>query len=308
MTTIVDVAQGATKVYRKSRRHNVLGNLFGFYIPATIIAVVMAFPLLWMLALSLRTEADVFIFPPRLVTLPVMWENFIEIWRDPRMQIGLEFWNTFVYATVRSVLQVLLSSMAAFVLARYEFRGRNTIFILVLATTMIPHEVMLLPLYILIKHVPLAGGNDLYGAGGTGWLDTFPGLILPGVVSGYSIFFLRQFFLTLPKEIDEAARLDGASEFGIYWRIALPLSIPALTTLGVFSFQFAWSDFMWPLIITSSDHIKTLQLGLALLSTIDGTQWSLLLAGAVVSSLPLIAIFVLLQRFIVTGINLGVGK
>jgi multiple sugar transport system permease protein len=224
------------------------------------------------------------------------------------MSLALEFWNTLIYATVRTFLQLLLSSMAAFVLARYRFPGRNAIFLLVLATTMIPHEVMLLPLYIMMKHVPLAGGNNLWGIGGTGWLDTFCGLILPGVISGYSIFFLRQFFLTLPKELEEAARIDGASEFDVYRRIALPMSMPALTTLGVFSFQFAWSDFLWPLIITSSDRIRTLQLGLAVLSSIDGTQWSLLITGAVVSTLPLISIFVLLQRFIVSGISFGVGR
>jgi multiple sugar transport system permease protein len=292
----------------RRRRRRFWRDVLTFYFPATIIALVMLFPLLWMLSLSLRTEAGVFIFPPRVVTFPIRWENFVDIWTDPRMTLALEFWNTLVYATVRTFLQLLLSSMAAFVLARYHFPGRNTIFVLVLATTMIPDEVMMLPLYIMMKHVPLAGGNNLWGIGGTGWLDTFYGLILPGVVSGYSIFFLRQFFLTLPKELEEAARIDGASEFGVYWRIALPMSMPALTTLGVFSFQFAWSDFMWPLIITSSDRIRTLQLGLAVLSSTDGTEWSLLIAGAVISTLPLVCLFVLLQRFIVSGISFGVGK
>jgi multiple sugar transport system permease protein len=292
----------------RSRRRRFWRDVLTFYLPASIIALAMLFPLLWMLSLSLRTEAGVFVYPPKLLTFPIRWQNFVDIWTDPRMSLALEFWNTLIYATVRTFLQLLLSSMAAFVLARYHFPGRNAIFVLVLATTMIPHEVMLLPLYIMMKHVPLAGGNNLWGVGGTGWLDTFCGLILPGVVSGYSIFFLRQFFLTLPKELEEAARIDGASEFVVYWRIALPMSMPALTTLGVFSFQFAWSDFLWPLIITSSDRIRTLQLGLAVLTSTDGTQWSLLITGAVVSTLPLICLFVLLQRFIVSGISFGVGR
>lgn len=173
---------------------------------------------------------------------------------------------------------------------------------------MIPHEVMIIPLFILIRHIPFAGGNDLWGQGGTGWLNSFPGLILPGIVSGYSIFFLRQFFLNQSADLEDAARLDGCGEFGVFWRICLPTAIPALTTLGVFSFQFAWSDFIWPLIITSSDHIKTLQLGLATLSGADGTQWSLLMAGALFATLPLIALFVLLQRLILSGISFGVGK
>jgi multiple sugar transport system permease protein len=295
------------RVRARSRRR-ALGVLFGFYLPATVIALVMIFPFLWMLSVALRHEADVYTWPPKLLPPDIAWHNLIAIWTDPRMQIGLQFWNTLVYATLRTFLQLLLCSMAAFVLARYRFPGRNVVFLLVIATVMIPHEVLIIPLFLLIKHLPLAGGNDWLGTGGRGWLNSFPGLILPGIVSGYSIFFLRQFFLHQPAELEDAARIDGCSEFGIYWRISLPTAIPALTALGVFSFQFAWSDFIWPLIITNGNRIKTLQLGLAILSSNDGTQWSLLMAGSVVATLPLLALFVLLQRFIVTGISFGVGK
>ena len=282
--------------------------LLGFYLPATVISLVILFPFFWMLSIALRPEPDVFAYPPQFLPRHIAWRNFLRVWTDPRMQIGLEFWNTFVYATVRTFLQLVLSSMAAFVLARYEFPYRNAIFFLVLATVMIPHEVMIIPLFIMIRHMPLFGGNNWLGQGGTGWLNSFPGLILPGIVSGYSIFFLRQFFLTQSRELEDAARIDGCSEFGIYWRICLPTAIPALTALGVFSFQFAWSDFIWPLIVTSGDRIKTLQLGLATLSSADGTQWSLLMAGAVVATLPLLALFILLQRFLMAGISFGVGK
>ena len=283
-------------------------DVLGFYLPASVIAVVVLFPFLWMLSIAVRSEADVYAYPPHLIPRIWAWSNFVRVWTDPQMQIGLEFWNTFIYATVRTFLQLLLSSMAAFVLARYQFPYRDAIFFIVLATVMIPHEVMIIPLFILIRHIPLAGGNSLMGEGGTGWLNSFPGLILPGVVSGYSIFFLRQFFLNQSPDLEDAARLDGCSEFGVYWRISLPTAIPALTTLGVFSFQFAWSDFIWPLIITNGDRIKTLQVGLAALSSADGTQWSLLMAGAVIATLPLIALFVLLQRLILSGISIGVGK
>lgn len=279
-----------------------------FYAPATIIAIVTLFPLFWMVSMSLRTDAQIFSYPPELIEWPPRWRNYIDIWFDPRMNMGLQVWNTLVYATVRTFLQLLLSSMAAFVLARFHFRGRNLIFYLVLATVMIPEDVMMVPLYLMVKSVPLAGGNDLWGQGGSGWLDTFYALIIPGVVSGYSIFFLRQFFLTLPTELEEAARIDGCSEFGIYWRIALPMSMPGLIALGIFSFQFAWSDFTWPLIVSGSERTRTLQLGLGLLSSSDGTDWALLLTGAVISTLPLVALFMLLQRFIVTGVNFGVGR
>ena len=283
-------------------------DVLGFYLPATIIALVVLFPFLWMLSVALRPEADVYAYPPHLIPRVLAWRNFLRVWTEPSMQIGLQFWNTLVYATVRTFLQLLLSSMAAFVLARYTLPFRNAIFFIVLATVMIPHEVMIIPLFIMVRHIPLAGGNDLFGRGGTGWLNSFPGLILPGIVSGYSIFFLRQFFLTQAPELEDAARIDGCTELGVYWRICLPTAIPALTTLGVFSFQFAWSDFIWPLIITNGDRIKTLQVGLAVLSSADGTQWSLLMASAVIATLPLLALFVLLQRLIVTGISFGVGK
>lgn len=279
-----------------------------FYASATVLALLMVFPFLWMLTIAIRPEPLVYTYPPTLVPERFAWNNFVEVWNDPRMRIGLYFWNTLVYATVRTFLQLLLASMAAFVLARYRFRGRGVIFLLILATVMIPDQVKMVPLFIMLKHVPFAGGNDWLGAGGTGWLDSFPGLILPGVVSGYAIFFLRQFFLNQPSELEDAARVDGCSEVGIYWRILLPMTVPALVALGIFSFQFAWSDFLWPLIITSSERVKTLQLGLAMFSTADGTEWSLLMAGAMISTLPLLALFGLLQRFIVTGVNFGVGK
>jgi multiple sugar transport system permease protein len=290
------------------RRSKALRNFFGFYLPATVIAVVMVFPFLWMVSVALRPEPEVYAYPPHLIPHSVAWDNFMRIWTDPRMKMGLMFWNTLVYATVRTFLQLLLSSMAAFVLARYRFPGRNIIFLLVLATVTIPHEVLVIPLFIMIKQMPFAGGNDWLGHGGTGWLDSFKGLILPGIVSGYSIFFLRQSLLHMPDDIEDAARIDGASEFSVYWRICLPMALPGLTALGVFSFQFAWSDFMWPLIITRTDHIKTIQFGLAVLQSADGTQWSLLMAGAVIATLPLIALFLLLQRFIASGINFGVGR
>ena len=289
-------------------RRRTLRNLLTFYLPATIIALVMLFPLFWMVSLALRTNAEIFSYPPKLLAFPLQWRHFADIWNDPQLALGLETWNTFVYATLRTFLQLLLSSMAAYVLARFHFPGRDLIFYLILATVVIPHEVMLVPLYIMVKSVPFAGGNDWFGHGGTGWLNSLQGLILPGAVSGYSIFFLRQFFLTLPRELEEAARIDGCSELGIYWRIALPMSIPALTTLGIFSFQFAWSDYTWPLIITSSETARTLQLGLAILSAHDGTDWSMVMTGAVLSTLPLVALFLLLQRFIITGISFGVGK
>lgn len=279
-----------------------------FYIFASFLGIVIIFPLFWMLSMSLRPEKEVYQYPPRLMPSKLEWSNYVKAWSDPRLQVGICTRNSLIYGVTRAFLQLLLASMAAYILARYEFRGREVIFGAILATVMIPDQVKMVPLFLMLKKVPLAGGNDLYGVGGKGWLDSFPGLILPSVVTGYSIFFLRQFFLTLPKDLEDAARVDGSSEIGIYYRIILPMSTPALVALGLFAFQTAWGDFTWPLIITSSERIKTLQLGLAMFNTLDGVEWTLLMAGAVVSTVPMMVLFTLLQKHLATGISFGVGK
>lgn len=288
-------------------RRKIWGKIL-FYTTAGFLALLVVFPIFWMISISLRPEIEAFVYPPTIFPNTIRWQNFVDVWTHPQMQTGLYFWNTTIYATVRTFLQLLLSSMAAFVLARYYFRGRDTIFAAILATIMIPSIVAMVPLFIMLKHMPLAGGNSLMGLGGTGWLNSFYGLILPGVVSGYSIFFLRQFFLTVSTELEDAARVDGCSEFDVYWRIVLPMSMPALVALGIFSFHFAWSDFEWPLIITQGEGIKTLQLGLAVFNSFDRPEWSLMMAGSVIATIPMLLLFMLLQRFIVSGINFGVGK
>lgn len=166
-------------------------DLLTFYPPATVIAAVMLFPLLWTQLLSLRTNAQISSFPPRLVDPHLRWHHFTDIWTDPRMNIGIQAWNTLVHTTMRTFLQVPLSAMAAFVLARHRFLGRDLIFWLILATGMIAHEVMLVPLDLLVRSVPVVGGIDLRSSDSTGWLDTKAGLILPGILSGHSMFFLR---------------------------------------------------------------------------------------------------------------------
>lgn len=289
------------------KRRYKISNLI-FYVVAVILAIVFVFPLFWMVSLSLREESDIYQYPPKIIPEKVRWQNYVQVWNDPRMNISLYLRNTSIYAIVRTILQLSLASMAAFVLARYKFRGMDIIFTIILATVMIPDQVKLVPLFLMMKRVPLAGGNNIFGVGGTGWLDTFPGLIFPSVVSGYSIFLLRQFFKTVPQDLEDAARLDGCSEMAIYYRIALPMIKPALIAVGLFSFQFAWGDFSWPLIITSSERIKTLQLGLSVFATVDQTEWTLLMAGAAISALPIVIIFAFLQKYLATGISMSVEK
>jgi multiple sugar transport system permease protein len=159
--------------------------------------------------------------------------------------------------------------------------------------------------FVMLKHWPLLGGNDLLGAGGHGLLNSYTGLILPAAVGAFGIFLLRQFFMTLPKELEDAARIDGCSEFGIYWRIILPLSTPALATLGIFTFTAAWNEFLWPLLITSKDSMKTLQVGLQVFQTQYTTRWDLLMAGTVIVTIPVLIIFLAGQRYFTRGIAMS---
>jgi multiple sugar transport system permease protein len=178
------------------------------------------------------------------------------------------------------------------------------LFTIVVATLMVPSQATLVPLFILIKHWPLLGDNDLFGQGGFGMLDTFWALTVPLFATAYGTFLLRQFFLTLPADLEDAARIDGSSEFGIYWRIALPLSGPALATLGIFSFQNMFNDFVWPLVVTRSDAVKTIQVGLAQFRREGTTDWTLLMAGTMIATVPILLVFLLGQRYFTQGIAL----
>jgi multiple sugar transport system permease protein len=263
----------------------------------------MILPFLWMLSTSLKPESQIFRFPP--VWIPGKWE-----WRNYRAAMeaapfGRYFLNTAIFATAATISNLLFCSMAAYAFARLRFRGRDVLFILVLGTMMIPGQVTMVPVFIMLKHWPLAGGNNLLGAGGHGLLNSFTGLVLPGAVGAFGIFLLRQFFMTLPRELEDAARIDGCSEAGIYWRIILPLSRPALATLGIFTFTAAWNEFLWPLLIMSKDSMKTLQVGLQVFQTQYVTRWDLLMAGTVVVTIPVLIIFLAGQRYFTKGIALS---
>jgi multiple sugar transport system permease protein len=266
-------------------------------------AVTMILPFLWMLSTSLKPESQIFRFPPVWIPSQWQWSNYTEAMEAA--PFGRYFLNTAIFATAVTISNLLFCSMAAYAFARLHFRGRDLLFILVLGTMMIPGQVTMVPVFIMLKHWPLAGGNDLLGAGGHGLLNSFTGLVLPGAVGAFGIFLLRQFFMTLPRELEDAARIDGCSEAGIYWRIILPLSRPALATLGIFTFTAAWNEFLWPLLIMSKDSMKTLQVGLQVFQTQYVTRWDLLMAGTVVITLPVLIIFLAGQRYFTRGIALS---
>jgi len=266
-------------------------------------AVTMILPFLWMISTSLKPERQIFRYPPVWAPDAWQWGNYVEAMQSARF--GQYFVNTIIYSGVVTISNLLLCSMAAYAFARLVFRGRDVLFVLVLGTMMIPAQVTMVPVFIMLKRCPLVGGNDWLGLGGHGLLNTYPGLVLPAAVGGFGIFLLRQFFMTLPRELEDAARIDGCSEVGIYWRIILPLSKPALATLGIFTFTAAWNEFLWPLLITSKDSMRTLQLGLQVFQSQYTTRWDLLMAGTVVVTIPVLIIFLAGQRYFTRGIAMS---
>lgn len=279
-----------------------LGTRLALYTVLIVTSVLMIVPFVWMVSTSLKPDYQIFEFPPTWIPRELNWNNYIDAWQ--KAHFSRYAFNTAAYAIFATLGQVTLCSMAGYSFARLRFPGQNILFVLVLATMMIPFQMLLIPLFVILKRWPLVGGNNLLGTGGTGLIDTLVGLTLPSTISAFGIFLVRQFSLTLPSELADAARMDGCSEATIFWRIMMPLMKPALTTLAIFAFQDAWNDFTWPLVITMTDKTRTLQLGLQTFQNQFFTEWGLLMAGTTITVLPLVVLFVFGQRYFVQGIAL----
>ncbi|GAA2759488.1 carbohydrate ABC transporter permease [Actinopolymorpha rutila] len=221
---------------------------------------------------------------------------------------GTMFVNSAIVTLGSTAVQVVLACMAGYALARIAFRGREGFFLLLIAVLVIPPEVTLVPLFVLVKHLPLEGGNDILGQGGIGLLNTLPGLMFPHLVSALSIFLMRQFYIGMPEELADAARIDGATEWTVLWRIFTPLAWPAVVTVAIFAFQGAWNDFLWPLVMTKSPDVQTVQLGLTVFFQENTTQWSLLMAAVILISVPVVVMFLLGQRTFQEGVATGAVK
>ncbi|HEY3269124.1 MAG TPA: carbohydrate ABC transporter permease [Armatimonadota bacterium] len=253
-------------------------------------ALTMVIPFLWMVSTSLKTDAQAFMWPPRVLPWPPQWRNYPEAWSIA--PFGRFFFNSAVVSLSVMGMSLLLNSLAAFGFAKFQFRGAHVLFMAVLATMMIPGQITMIPCFLLMKRL--------------GWLDTYAGLAVPGFASAFGIFFLRQFMITIPNDYLDAARMDGASELTIWRRIIMPLAKPAIATLSIFTFMGAWNDFLWPLIVVKSDEMRTLPLAISALSTGHYVMsWPLLMAGACFVVMPVIVVYIFAQRFLVEGIALG---
>ncbi len=221
---------------------------------------------------------------------------------------GMFLVNSVLVTAVSVVSQVVLSCMAGYALAKLPVRGRTTMLVLLIGLLVLPPEILMVPLFVIVTHVPFLAGNDMLGTGGQGMLDSYAALMLPHLASALGIFLMRQFYLDLPDEIGQAARVDGASELRIFTRIYTPLTLPAVAVVTVLAFQSAWNDFLWPLIVVRSTVMRTLQLGLTVFYQENSTQWNLLMAAIVVMSVPVVVIFLAAQRSFTDGVSAGAVK
>lgn len=258
------------------------------YLIALVAVVLLAGPLVWMVASSLKTQGDALAVPPPLIPDPIRWENYLDVFKQVPFERYLL--NSFFVSAVVTVVALLFHSMAAYSLARLHYPGRDLIFLVILATLMVPFTVIVVPLFILI---------DAFG-----WVDTYKALIIPMIPHAFGIFLLRQFYLSLPRDLEEAAIVDGASLVQVYWRIVLPLSRPVLAALGIFFFLANWNNFLWPLIATQSQDKWVIQLGIQQFTGEHSVQFNLIMAASTVAALPTLVLFFVLQRRLVEGIKL----
>jgi len=265
-------------------------------------AAVVMFPFAWMVLTSLKTFQEVSLSPPTILPASPQWSNYAEAWGAPPSGFGRYFLNSLVVAVLGTALQLVTGITAAYAFARMRFRFKNLLFVLVLATMMIPFEAKIVPNYVLVRQIPLVGGNDLAGAGGSGLYDSYAGMILPGVASAFAVFLLRQAFMAVPPDYWDAVRIDGASHGTYLWRVLLPMTMPAVLTVTLFGLIGRWNELLWPLIVTQTESIRPVQVGLMAFSGADGAFYQLLMAAATFVALPTIVVFLLTQRRFVEGL------
>jgi putative chitobiose transport system permease protein len=254
------------------------------YLLLGTIAIAMLVPLVWLVSTSLKSPAEnIFQFPPQFIPAQPTFQNFVMVWQTH--PFGRYLVNSSLVAILTVCLNLLFCSLAAYPLARLQFRGREVIFSLVVSTIMIPFQIVMIPLYVLTVQLGLR--------------NSYLGVIFPAIASAFGIFLLRQAFQGVPKELEEAARIDGCSELGLWWYVMLPSIRPALVTLAIFVFIGSWSDFLWPLIVLDRKDLFTLPLGVAELAGVFSLDWRLIAAGSVISIAPILLFFLVMQRYIV---------
>ena len=256
------------------------------YVLLIIIGIIMVVPFLWMISTSLKEQYDTVKIPPVWIPNPPRWQNYVDLFtQQPMLQFML---NTIKIVFFVVLGQLFFSSLAAYCFARIKFKGRTVMFFFYIATLMVPGQVTMIPTYLMFAKV--------------GLVDNHIVLILPAFFSAFGVFLLRQFFMSLPKELEEAAEIDGCNPFTTYYRIMLPLIVPAMLTLGVFTLMNTWNDYMGPLIYLTTPEKYTMTLGIAYFKGVYTTQWNLVMAGSVLSVIPILVAYLCAQKYFVEGI------
>jgi multiple sugar transport system permease protein len=288
MTTLTPERPFAGQTSGGSMRRQKLIRNIALYTLMALIALVFLAPMFWMLSTSLKPKSQWFGREVEWIPRTVTFENYTRILNNNSTPIGRWFVNSFLVASAVTVLTLVVDSLAAYAYARMEFRGRKTIFALLLATLFLPGIMFLVPNFITVANL--------------GWLNSFAGVIIPALAGVFGVFFLRQFFESIPRELEEAAQIDGASALQTFWSVALPLARPALATLAVITFLGSWNDFLWPLLVLKDRALQTLPPGLRTLQGAYTSEYGQMMAGATIAAVPVLVIYVALQRYIVKSV------
>ena len=264
-----------------------------------LISFLSLFPFLWLISTALKgIDENIFQYPPSFLPQSPTFDNFIGVWKQ--IPFLLYFLNSFIVAAFTVILNLIFSSLAAYPLARMNFKGKNFIFSLILATIMIPFQAIMLPVYLIVLKLHLV---DSYG-----YIPGYLGLILPFAVNAFGIFLMRQAFLAIPKEMEEAAFIDGCSIFNIWFKILMPMTAPTLAVLAIFTFIGSWGEFLWPSIVLTQKSLYTLPVGVNDLQGMFSANWRYIAAGSIISIIPIIIFFVMMQKYFVSGQNEGAVK
>ncbi|MFL0440086.1 sugar ABC transporter permease [Enterococcus sp. AZ045] len=268
-----------------NRRKNFDGKKWLRVVGMLLVLLIIAFPFLWLIISSFKYEKDIISFPPRIFADEYTFENYIKVWTTIPLLDYIK--NTVIFAGGTVITSVFFDSLAGYAFARMRFKGKSVLFYFVLLTMMIPFQVFMIPLFIQANFL--------------GMLDTYAGLIIPRMTTAFGIFMMRSFFVTLPDSLEEAARIDGLGEFKIFLKIMLPLSKPTLLSLAIFTLMNSWNDLLYPLILTTSSKMRTLPAGLALFTGQNISFYGPVMAGTVISMLPLLIIYIFAQKYFVQG-------
>jgi multiple sugar transport system permease protein len=274
-----------TPIQTKSPIKNVIGRTI-LYLFLIGNAVLMIFPFVWMISTSFKTNNLVMVMPPKVIPNPFTFENYTRLLNF--LPFDRMLFNSIFAAIATTIGQLLTASMAAYAFGRIKFKGREVLFLAYLATLMVPGAMLVTPRFILMRYL--------------GWINTYQGLIMPGIFTAFGVFFLRQAFIKIPRDLEDAAVIDGASHWVIFWRITLPLVKPALGTLGLLAFMQSWNDYLWPLFVARVPELMTLPVGLASAHGQYTTDWGLIMAGSVVTIIPMLIVFLFTQRYYVNGV------